>query len=465
MAGMTGVSMLTDKGIKAFKATDKPQKMKDFGGLYLYITPLSKAEVKEGEKPRGGAMVWRLKYRHGGKEKLLVLGRYPAISLKEARKLRDQAKEVLAAGKDPSLEAKRVKLIGDARAVGTFEKHARAWYDKTKTRWKPVHADDVITSMENDLFPAIGAYPITDIDKPLLLAALKKVEDRGSIETARRLLQRASRVFKYADALGADCGNPAEGMIEALSSVPKKQKWPAIVVVEDLRTLIRDVDSAGAMPTTKLASRFTALTAQRPGMIRRMPWAHIHDVDWARPDEPSPDAMWIVPSAEMKLEFDLRGNQDCDHKIPLAQAAVDTLHAARLLTGRGPLAFPSAWDGSDPMSENTINYLYGRIGYKGRQVPHGWRSSFSTIMNSILEREFRKQGMMPGTEKMNIDRLIVDLMLAHKPIGMSEEEFTYNRSAYMDRRREIAEQWAALIMEGAMPAAEVMNGRRRSNYR
>ena len=444
--------MLTDTAAKGAAPREKDYKLADSGGLYLFVTTK-------------GAKIWRLKYRHAGKEKLLVLGAYPGLSLKVARTMRDKAKGALANGKDPVLEAKRMKMIGDARAVDTFEKHARAWHDASKSRWKPVHANDVITSMENDLFPAIGSYPITGIDKPLLLATLKKVEARGSLESARRLLQRASRVFKYADAHGAGCGNPADGMGEAMQALPKKRKWPAITVIKDLRTLVRDVDNAGAMPTTKLASRFTGLTAQRPGMIRRMPWKDIHGVDWSKPGEPSPEAMWIVPSADMKIEFDLRDNEAFDHKIPLAQAAVNTLHAARLLTGRAPLVFTSSWDPSDPISENTINYLYHRIGYKGRHVAHGWRSSFSTIMNTILEREFRNQALLPGAQKMNIDRLIVDLMLAHKPIGMSENEFIYNRSAYIDRRREIAEQWAALIMEGAMQPVEVMSGPRRSAYR
>ena len=444
--------MLTDTAAKNASPREKDYKLADSGGLYLFVTT------------KGGKS-WRLKYRHTGKEKLLVLGRYPDVGLKAARAMRDRAKDALASGRDPVLEAKRVKMIGDARAIDTFEKHARAWHAASKDRWKLVHADDVMGSLERDLFPTIGAYPVTDIDKPLLLAALKKVEARGSLETARRLLQRASRVFKYADAHGAGCGNIAAGMGEAMQALPKKRKWPAITVAEDLRALVRDVDNAGAMPTTKLASRFTGLTAQRPGMIRRMSWAHLHNIDWSRPDLPSPDADWIVPSGEMKLEFDLRDDAAYDHKVPLAQAAVDTLHAVRLLTGKGPKVFPSAWDPTEPMSENAVSFLYKRIGYQGRHVPHGWRSSFSTIMNGIIERSMRKLELLPGAKPFLLDRLIVDLMLAHKPVGMSAEEFTYNRAAYMERRREIAEDWAALIMEGAMPAAEVINGRRRSSYR
>ncbi|MBB5700040.1 phage integrase central domain-containing protein [Sphingomonas yantingensis] len=438
--------MLTDTAARTATPRDKDYKLADSGGLYLFVTAK-------------GAKIWRMKYRHLGKEKVLVLGPYPATTLRVARTMRDKAKDALAAGRDPVLEAKRVKMVGEARANDTFEKHARDWFETTKARWRPVHADDVITSMERDLFPSIGAYPVTDIDEPLILAALKKVEKRGSIETARRLRQRAERVFKWAKAHGAGCGNPAADVREAMAAVPKKRKWPALTDPAALRQLIQDVDAAGAMPTTKLASRFIALTAQRPGMVHRMPWTELHGIDWAKPGEPSPAAVWKVPSARMKLEYDLRDNDAYDHEIPLSQAAVDALHAVQALTGRGKMVFPSAWDPSDPISENAVSFLYKRIGYKGRHVPHGWRSAFSTIMNGRVER----QAM--GAERYNLDRLIVDLMLAHKPVGMSAEEFTYNRSAYMERRRELAEDWASIIMEGAVPAGEVMTGKRRSTYR
>lgn len=443
---------MTDSVAKSATPEARDYRLKDSGGLYLFVTTK-------------GVKSWRLKYRHGGKEKLLVIGRYPQVSLKDARAACEKAKEVLAAGKDPSLEAKRTKLIGGARANDTFEQHARAWHEAQKDRWKRVHAADVLESLEANLFPDIGAYPVTDIDKPLLLAALRKVEQRGAKETARRLRQRAESIFAWAQAHGSECGNPAQSVKVAMAALPKKRKWPAITDVPKLRELIRDVDLAGAMPVTKLASRFIALTAQRPGMIHRMPWTELHHIDWSKPDEPSRAATWRVPSERMKLEFEMRGDEAWDHEIPLAQAAVDVLHVVRRLTGRGPMVFPSAWSSHDPISENAVSFLYKRIGYKGRHVPHGWRSSFSTIMNGRIERAMRAHGALPGTERYSIDRLIVDLMLAHKPVGMSNEEFTYNRAAYMERRREIAEEWAALIMDGAMPVAEVLVGKRRSSYR
>lgn len=290
-------------------------------------------------------------------------------------------------------------------------------HEQQKGRWKPVHAADVIESMERDLFPVIGAYSVTDIDEPLLLAALKKVEKRGAIETARRLRQRAERIFRFAKAAGAGNANPAVDVREAMAVPPKKRRWPAITDVDRLRKLVGDVDAAGASPVTRLASRFLGLTAQRPGMILRLPWSEIEHVDWSKPEQPSPDAVWHVPSERMKLEFDLREDDEWDHYVPLAPAAVDVLRAMRKLTGSGPLVFPSAWDAHGPMSANAIGYLYNRIGYKGVHVPHGWRSAFSTVMNGLVERTH------PGADRLLINRLIIDLMLAHVPSGMSETEF------------------------------------------
>lgn len=435
--------MLTEKGVLAAAPREKAYKLPDAGGLFLFVSP-------------AGSKSWRFKYRKGGKEKLLVFGRHPDVSLKSARLARDEAKRSLAARKDPALEARRLKLVGQGRSEDTFEKWARMWFEAQKSRWKPVHASDVIDSMVRDLFPVIGAYPVTQIDEPMILSALRKVEQRGAIETARRLRQRAERVFKYAKAAGAGNLNPALDVKEAMQPVPKKRRWPAIVSIDPLRELVSAVDRAGAMPTTRLASRFLALTAQRPGMVIGLPWAEIQGVDWERPDDPSPHATWKVPSERMKLDIDLRDDDDWDHEVPLAPAAVEVLRAVRPLTGGGPLVFCSTRSSHDPMSANAIGYLYNRIGYKGRHVPHGWRSAFSTIMNGRAERA------QPGADRLIIDRLIIDLMLAHVPSGMSETEFRYNRNRYMERRREIARDWSELLLNGLAPATAILSGRRRS---
>lgn len=435
--------MLTEKAVLATRPRDRDHKVADGGGLYLYVT-------------RTGVRSWRFKYRVGGKEKVLVIGRHPAVSLKSARLARDEAKRALAQGRDPALEARRLKLVGAGVQEETFEQVGRRWHEAQRPRWKPVHASDVLESLERDLFPVIGAYPITHIDEPLLLAALRKVEERGAIETARRLRQRAERIFRLARAGGAGNANPAIDVKEALMPLPRKRRRPAIVELPRLRTFVGEIDRAASSPVTRLASRFLALTAQRPGMVHRLPWAEIENVDWDRPDEPAPEAIWHVPSEYMKLEFELREDQEWDHFVPLAPQAVEVLRTVRTLTGNGPLVFPSSWSVHDPMSANAIGYLYNRIGYKGVHVPHGWRSSFSTSMNALAERTH------PGADRLIIDRLIIDLMLAHVPAGMSETEFRYNRNRYMERRREIAEAWADLLLEGASPAAALLEGRRRS---
>ena len=398
---------------------------------------------------------WRLKYRFGGKERRLKLGSYPDIGLKRARELRDDAKLALREGRDPSLQRRRAAHVRKVGHEDTFERFARAWHETQKGRWKDIHAQDVIGSMERDLFPVIGAYPVGDIDEGLLLAALRPVETRGAIETAHRLRQRAERVFRYAAGAGVPNANPAVNVRDALAPAPPKRRWPALVDIKQVRQLIRDVDRAAASPVTRLSSRFLALTAQRPGMVRDARWAEIEGVDWTDPDAPAQNALWRVPAAKMKQELDLREDEAFEHEVPLAPEAVEVLGAARSLSGRYDLIFPGGRDAREPLSENAVGYLYNREGWKGRHVPHGWRSSFSTIMNGRAER------LYSGADRLVIDRLIIDLMLAHRPSGMSEAEFRYNRQAYMERRREIACSWAELIMAGAEPAAVLLTGPRR----
>jgi len=388
--------MLTDKAIRNAIAADKDYKLSDSGGLYLFVTA-------KGHKS------WRLKYRFDGKERRLVFGAYPDVSLADARSLRDEARKLLREGRDPAVEARKRKLVNIARHQHTFEKVARAWYAEQKARWKPVHAQDVITSLERDAFPSLGKLPITDVDKPTLLAVLKAVQSRGAIETTHRLLQRIAAIFNYAGGAGLVEGNPAVGMKASLAPVPPGKRWPALTEIDEIRALIAAVDAAPASPVTRLASRLMALTAQRPGMIRSAPWSEFEGIDWADPTVPATQAVWRISAARMKQVLELRQDQAFEHIVPLSQQAVDVLHAVRLLTGSGPLAFPNHRSSREPLSENAVGYLYNRLGYQRRHVPHGWRSSFSTTMNAIAERSHL------GSDRLIIDRLIIDLMLAHVP--------------------------------------------------
>jgi len=434
--------MLIDATIRKAGGKDKPYKLADANGLHLYITP-------------SGGKSWRYKYRFGGKERRIVFGSYPDISLRQARDLRDDARQTLRQGRDPGLAAKLARHVRRTGHEKTFEQFARDWHDNQRSKWKDVHARDVITSMERDLFPLIGAFPVADIDEAIMLGVLRKVEERGAIETAHRLRQRAERVFKFAKGAGAPNTNPAASVTDSLKPVPLKRRYPALTDADAIRELIREVDRAGASPITRLASRFMALTAQRPGMCRNLEWTELTGIDWADDHVASPAALWTVPARKVKQELELRDDETFDHPVPLTAAAVEVLQAVRPLTGRSRYVFPNTRTGNKPMSENAVGYLYNREGWKGRHVPHGWRSSFSTIMNGFVER------LYPGAERLLIDRLIIDLMLAHRPTGMSATEFRYNRQAYMERRRELAKQWSALILDGAEPVSVACGGARR----
>lgn len=434
--------MLTDKEVKQAKPKDKPYKLGDRNGLHLYVTT-------------SGHRSWRYKYRIAGKERRIVFGTYPEMSLVDARERLDETRKQIRDGGDPQVIAARAKLVGATSSSKNFEAVAREWHHQQIDRWKPVHADDVITSMERDLFPDLGSWPVDQIDIPMLLAVLRKVEARGAIETAHRLRQRAQAVFRYARGIGINNINPAADIGTALKLVPKKRRWPALKEQSQICALMVCVDQAGASPVTRLASRFLALTAQRPGMVRHAEWREFENIDWSNEQADISRALWHVPASKMKQELHLRDNEEFSHKIPLPPQAVEVLRLVRQMTGRAKFVFCSGRSGNEPMSENAIGYLYNREGYKGRHVPHGWRSSFSTIMNSLSERR------ADGNDRLIIDRLIIDLMLAHTPAGLSEAELIYNRAAYPERRRELAIIWADLITKEIPSIAGILETRRR----
>ena len=424
--------MLTDMAVRQAKPKTKDYKLSDSEGLYLFVS-------------KAGLRSWRLKYRFAGKERRLVLGRYPDMGLKEARDRKADARRLLSDGRDPGIEAAKAKVERAVAATNTFEALARGWYDLQKDRWTPIHSQDVIGSLEKEVFPWVGKLPISEIDEPMVLSVLRKIEKRGAIETAHRVRQRMSAVFVHAIAEGAGTRDPAAIVTKALKPVPRSKKRPAFLSLDDLKDMLHKTEADPASPLTKLASRFLALTAQRPGMIRALPWGEIEGVEW-QSDAPCPDALWRVPAHRMKLDKELKADEGFEHLVPLSPQAVDVLRAAWALTGRAPLVFPSNRNARRPMSENTLSYFYNRCGYQGRHVPHGWRASFSTIMNEWAERNGS-----PG------DRHVIDLILAHVPEGVSGSEGAYNRAAFMDRRRELLDAWGVMLLD-AFPVPYKMLG-------
>lgn len=431
--------MLTDAQCRGAKRGTKAYKLTDADGLFLYIT-------------RTGHRSWRYRYRFGGKQKQVVLGSYPDLPLRAARELRDEKKRILRSGKDPAIEAKRKALTAESSNARSFEVVAREWHGKQVARWKPVHAKDVITSLERDVFPAIGSLSLASIDPPLLLRVLERVQDRGAIETGHRLRQRISSIFEYGIAKGWVITDPAASIGKAMEPRIPGERWPAVTTIHDARKVLRTTDSAEASPTVVLASRFLALTAQRPGMVRWLRWDELHNLDLDS-DSDCTNAVWLVPAEKIKQELALRNDEDFDHPVPLCRSAIEVLRTSYSLNSQSDYVFPGSHSILKPMSENALSYLLSREGFKGLHVPHGWRSTFSTLMNE-WSIDFGKEG----------DRMIIDLMLAHRPKGVSATELKYNRARFLARRRFLAEMWSSMLMKGAPAASEVIQGRRRPKY-
>lgn len=386
--------MIRDAEIRKAKPKDQPYRIADAGGLFLYVTP-------------AGGKHWRMRYRFVGKEKTLTFGPYPQVSLAEAREARDAAKAVLREGLDPAVVKRHEQ---QALQTDTFENLAREWHERTTPKWKPRHAWDVLNSLERDVFPHLGSMPIKKITPPDVLAVLRMIEDRGAIETAHKVRQRMSSVFVYAIATGRGEGDPAAIVQKALRPVANKGRQPALTELDQVRKLLKDVEAEHCYPVTKLAVRFLALTVVRPGELRHMRW-----------EEVAGDC-WIVPAERMKMKR--------EHIVPLTRQAQEVLKALRTLTGGLPYAFANSRHAHKPMSENAMGYLINRAGYHHRHVPHGWRATFSTIMNEKYPDLYR----------------VIDAQLAHKV--KDEVEGAYNRAAYLQRRRELLQEWADMLLEG-----------------
>jgi len=232
--------MLSDTAVRQAKARDKDYELSDSEGLYLYVT-------------KAGHRSWRFKYRFDGKERRLMLGSYPEVSLKVARERKTEARRLLVEGKDPALEAKKAAIERKLATSNTFEVVARNWFELQKDRWTPVHANDVITSLENDVFPTVGALPVTEIDEPMVLLVLRKIEKRGAIETAHRTRQRMSAVFVHGIAEGVAARDPAAVVGKALKPVPRSRKRPAILSIEGLQDLFRRTEGRGRPYQARLA--------------------------------------------------------------------------------------------------------------------------------------------------------------------------------------------------------------------
>lgn len=421
--------MLTERECRAAEKAEKDRKLFDGGGLHLLVKP-------------SGFKSWRLKYRFGGKEKQLTFGPYPTITLREAREMREEAKRELLAGRDPGKKGRelRDRRAGRVDEERTFKAAALRWHKLQAPGWKKRHAERVLTRLEADAFPQLGDRLLAELRPSDIRPVIDAMQERGSIDQANRMLTRISRIFELAIVREEVELNPAASLSAILQPVVNK-KYRALLNIEQAREALRAFEAEAHQPTTKLASRLLALTASRPGPLRLAEPGEFVDLDGDNP-------RWIIPAAKMKLERAESEQDAFDFTIPLSRQAVETVRAAMAFAAGLKWLFPSVQSGTKAISDNALNVAHRRsTAFSERHVPHGWRSSFSTIMNERAAELDR-----PG------DRAIIDLMLAHKPKGV---EAHYNRAAYMSRRRLLAQEWADLLSVGLQAPAGLLEGPRR----
>jgi integrase len=403
--------MLTNAAVKAARPRTAAYKLSDERGLHLFVAA-------------NGRKTFRWRFRWEAREQLLTIGAWPEISLDAARARAELAREQLGRGEDP-------RAAGAAdRLENRFDDIGRRWHAHMLPRWTPVHAGDVLASLERDVFPAIGAMPIGSITVPVVLSALRLIESRGRLETARRVRQRISAVFSFAIAEGLVEQDPAAIVGRALMPPAPARHHPALVDIDGARDLLAAAELVDASPATKLASRFLALTAVRLGALRGARWAEIEDLDGHAP-------IWRIPAARMKLAAAKKVDPANDHLVPLSAQAVAVLRVARKNGyDTHSLIFTGAAGG--PIGEAAIGALYVRARSSRKHVPHGWRATFSTILN----------------EARPDDRGQIDRALGHVAGKRDKEEDginrkvegAYNRSQLLGRRRELFQAWADLLM-------------------
>nr|WP_202408006.1 integrase arm-type DNA-binding domain-containing protein [Novosphingobium silvae] len=413
---------MTDAACRKAVPGEKDRKMFDERGLYLLVR-------------KTGSKLWRLKYRFAGKEKLLAIGPYPEVTITQARNARDKAQQQLRDGIDPSAEKQDRKAQAAADALDSFEKIARAWHAVKAKALSERYAAHILSRLENNVFSSLGPKPIRSITAPMVLAMIRKIEQRGAHDMAHRVRNHVSDVFVWAIASGLADTDPAAIIKKALAPTDPKLR-PAMVKVADARQLLAAIeDLPGTHWSTLLASRLLALTAARPGVVRLAERQEFEGLDGNNP-------LWRIPAAKMKLTRSQKRDITWEFVIPLsrdaaatARAAISESPACRETEGPSWL-FPGVGGWKRPMSDSTLSKIYRDAGFTGLHVPHGWRSTFSTIMNERAAMEDQER-----------DRAIIDLMLAHAQQGV---EPIYNRAMYLPRRRHLAQVWADLLMQGAV---------------
>lgn len=383
---------LTDSVIKAAKPKDKPYKLSDGDGLVLLINP-------------NGSKWWRYRYRHSGKEKMLSIGTYPEVTLKEARLLRVTASDLLKQGIDPSQHRQEQKQQAAIAAANSFESVARQWWNHWKHDKTERHAGYTIRRMEADIFPVIGHKPVNEITATQFIAIVRKVESRGALDIAKRVLTMCGQVMRHAVTHGMAERNPAADIKPADVLKPVKKTNHTRLSEKELPELLRKIDGYDGQPLTRLALQLMALTFVRTGELIGARW---NEFDLTKKE-------WRIPAERMKMKS--------PHIVPLSNQAIVALEEIRKLAADDALLFPSERRDGKTMSNNTILYALYRMGYHSRMTGHGFRGIASTILHE---------------HGYNHDH--IELQLAHTQ--RDAVSAAYNHALYLEPRAKMMQDWA-----------------------
>jgi integrase len=391
---------LTDVKIRNAKPTEKPRKLYDSGGLYAEIA-------------KSGATLWRFKYRYDGKEKRLALGRWPDVSLADARRRRDEARKLLANDIDPAQHRRAAKQARSLAAENSFRATAEEWFDRQAPKWTEANRTKVQARLTNDVYPKIGDRPITEITPADVLAVLLAVEGRGAGDTARRVAQDIRRIFAFGVAMSRCTDNPCAHLHlrDALAPI-EGRNFAAITDPVKVGELLRAIDGFMGSYTVKCALQLAPLVFVRPGELRKMQWAHI-DFDTAE---------WSIPAEFMKMKQ--------PHLVPLSRQAVEILRKLEPYTRhRSDYVFPCMTSAKKPMSEAALAAALRRLGYSTKDdiTPHGFRAMARTLLH----------------EQLRYKPEIIEHQLAHRVADALGS--AYNRTRFFKERAAMMQEWSCYL--------------------
>ena len=396
---------LTEMQVRNAKPREKPYKLFDGGGLYLEVAA-------------SGSRIWRLKFRQAdGKENRLTFGPYPEITLQEAREKRLEARRLMLKGIDPAKHRDDAKRLAAEQSAHTFEKIAREWYTNKVPTWSERTSKNMIQRLEADIFPEIGRRPIGDLKHRDIIAALRKIEDRGASEIAHRMKAVCSQIFSYA----IQCGLADRNLVVDMKDVLKTRRASHFAAIDgdELPAFlgVLERNEARMFQPTRIALRLMLLVFVRTSELIETPWSEI-DLEKGE---------WIIPWQRMK-RGKLTINPDMtNHHVCLSRQACELLRALHAITGHGKYLFPNQRDHQRPISNNTILVALERMGYKGRMTGHGFRAlAMSTIK-----------------EELGYRHEVVDRQLAHAP--KDKVASAYDRAQFLLERRKMMQDWADYI--------------------